>query len=104
MEVDDFIKTTEIEEEYIFGDESDIKYGSTSVVIKAYNPTDDKCYGVKAIQLSDHSYENILKEVEILKKINHPNIVKMKEAFKNDEYFFIIFEWMEGGEVSCILI
>jgi len=42
---------------------------------------------------------NILKEVQIMRGINHPSIVKLLEFFESDEHYFLILELMEGGEL-----
>ncbi|KIJ56640.1 hypothetical protein M422DRAFT_197695 [Sphaerobolus stellatus SS14] len=42
---------------------------------------------------------NILKEVQIMRQINHPAIVKLLSFFESDEYYFLILELMEGGEL-----
>ena len=39
-------------------------------------------------------------EIEILKQVDHPNIVKLLDVYENDSHFFLIMEFMSGGEVS----
>jgi len=39
------------------------------------------------------------REVKILEKINHPNIVDVIEVYDYDEAQLIVFEIMNGGEV-----
>jgi serine/threonine protein kinase len=51
-------------------------------------------------------------ELAILRKIKHPNIVKLVEEYKSDEYFYLIMEYLKGGDllesltayVLCFLI
>ena len=38
-----------------------------------------------------------LREVKSLKKLNHPNIVKLKEVIRENEELFFVFEYMEGN-------
>lgn len=40
------------------------------------------------------------REVKILEKINHPNIVDVIEVYDYDEAQLIVFEIMNGGEVK----
>ena len=40
-----------------------------------------------------------LKEIEILTKLDHPHIIKIFEYFQDEEYFYIITELCEGGEL-----
>ncbi|PCH41537.1 Pkinase-domain-containing protein [Wolfiporia cocos MD-104 SS10] len=42
---------------------------------------------------------NILKEVQIMRGINHPSIVKLLAFFESPEYYFLILELLEGGEL-----
>lgn len=32
------------------------------------------------------------REVEILKRIQHPNIVSVKEIYENDKYLYLVME------------
>ena len=36
-----------------------------------------------------------LREVQSLKKLNHPNIVKLKEVIRENDELFFVFEFME---------
>ena len=40
-----------------------------------------------------------MNEVQILKKLDHPNIVKMYQVFKDKKYFYIVTEICKGGEL-----
>ncbi|KAJ3575165.1 hypothetical protein NP233_g1269 [Leucocoprinus birnbaumii] len=42
---------------------------------------------------------NILKEVQIMRGINNPAIVKLYNFFESPEHYFLIMELMEGGEL-----
>ncbi|OJT13392.1 Serine/threonine-protein kinase srk1 [Trametes pubescens] len=42
---------------------------------------------------------NILKEVQIMRGINHPGIVKLLAFFESPEHYFLVLELMEGGEL-----
>ncbi|EIW70814.1 hypothetical protein TREMEDRAFT_43386 [Tremella mesenterica DSM 1558] len=42
---------------------------------------------------------NILKEVQIMRGIDHPGIVKLLSFFESDEHYFLVLELMEGGEL-----
>ena len=45
-------------------------------------------------------------EIDILKQVDHPNIVKLHDIYEDDKYFFLVMELMLGGEVSinCIAL
>lgn len=40
-----------------------------------------------------------MNEVEIMKYLDHPHIVKIYEYFQTDQHIFIIMELLEGGEL-----
>ena len=42
-------------------------------------------------------------EIQILQKLDHPNIVKFESIKKTKEHFFIIMEYCNGGELSKAL-
>ncbi|XP_053325621.1 serine/threonine-protein kinase Chk2 [Spea bombifrons] len=38
-------------------------------------------------------------EIEILKKLNHPCIIKIENFFDSEDFYYIVLELMEGGEL-----
>jgi hypothetical protein len=42
---------------------------------------------------------NILKEVQIMKQLDHPNIIKLIDFFESSQYYYIILELAQGGEL-----
>lgn len=38
-------------------------------------------------------------EIKIIKKIDHPNIVKFYEAFEDNKYLHLVMEFCAGGEL-----
>jgi serine/threonine protein kinase len=47
--------------------------------------------------------EYVLREVEVLKKLDHPNIVKFFVSFEEDDSYFIVFEYVDGGDLKNFL-
>lgn len=41
----------------------------------------------------------IVSELEILKKLDHPNIIKCLETFQDSKFFYIISDYCSGGEL-----
>ena len=60
----------------------------------------EKC-AVKSILKAKmiNNYKYIKREVEILKKLDNPNIVKLYCVYQDNKYFHIIMELCEGGEL-----
>ncbi|KAG0176742.1 hypothetical protein DFQ28_000066 [Apophysomyces sp. BC1034] len=42
---------------------------------------------------------SILKEVQIMRNLKHPNIVQLIEFSESDDYYFLVLELCEGGEL-----
>ena len=38
-------------------------------------------------------------ELNILKALDHPNIVRLHELYRDDKYFYFITELCQGGEL-----
>ena len=49
----------------------------------------------EVVQMQDGKYE-FLREIEILRQIDHPNIVKLLEFFIDDNFFYLILELIDG--------
>ncbi|OHS97164.1 CAMK family protein kinase [Tritrichomonas foetus] len=45
----------------------------------------------------DHAKLKIEKEINIMKEVNHPNIVTLFDVEENDECYFLIMEYLSGG-------
>ena len=50
--------------------------------------------------MTDDDRTALQNEIDILKQVDHPNIVKMHDVFEDDKYIYIVMELMQGGEVS----
>jgi calcium/calmodulin-dependent protein kinase I len=38
-------------------------------------------------------------EIEILKQVDHPNIVRLIDVFEDDRHWCLVMELMQGGEL-----
>ena len=48
--------------------------------------------------------KKIWREIEIMKKIDHKNIIKLYQVLQTDDYLFLITDYCEGGELFDYLI
>ena len=55
------------------------------------------CKQLPKIKISN--VEKIQREISILKKVDHPNIIKLYEVFEDDKYIYLIMEQCKGGEL-----
>lgn len=51
-------------------------------------------------KLTEEDKVGLQNEIDILKQVDHPNIVKLFDIYEDDKYFFLVMELMQGGEVS----
>ena len=76
--------------------------GSFSIVYEAQNRITDIMRAMKIIkkdkQNSDDDKE-IINEINILKTMDHPNIVKIFEFYSNEQSYSIIMEYCKGGKL-----
>ena len=45
-----------------------------------------------------------LEEIKIMKKIDHQNVMKIFEYYEDDKNFYLITEFMEGGELFDFIV
>lgn len=57
---------------------------------------------VKRITLEnlDEDIEQIMKEVEVLKRLKHPSIVRYLGMARDEKYLDIILEYVRGSSIS----
>lgn len=48
--------------------------------------------------------ERILREIKILKRVDHPAFVKLYEIIENAEQIYLIMEFAEGGELFDYIV
>ena len=80
---------------------SNIGQGSYGDVFLAMNIYTKEKVAIKKIYKSfdEISESEIINEIEILKKLNHPDIVKVLEYYKTDQAYYIVSEYCSGGEL-----
>ena len=76
--------------------------GSFGTVLKAKEIASGNIVAVKKINLnnSKKNYETIIKEVNVLKGLNHPNIVRYLNYIEEDMSIYIIMEFLSGGTLK----
>ncbi|GMF14244.1 unnamed protein product [Phytophthora lilii] len=72
--------------------------GAFGVVEKVEHLKTHKHYAMKTVRFESgskrHEFE---REMDILRVLHHPNIVRMLETFEDDHHFYIIMELSPGG-------
>jgi serine/threonine protein kinase len=82
--------------------------GSTCVVAEALHQQTGKSYAVKIIN-GDHNMSfklssAIEREIRILKKLDHPNIIRLIEVIHENGYIFVVMEHCEGGTLLDLIL
>ncbi|KAL1958388.1 hypothetical protein VTO42DRAFT_4489 [Malbranchea cinnamomea] len=54
---------------------------------------------VRKFEMNSKQRANILKEVQIMRQLDHPNIVKLIEFSESQQFYYIVLELCPGGEL-----
>merc|ERR1719162_1646284 len=81
--------------------------GKFSIVYMAKRLSDSTMCALKKINIFDmmvpKQREKCLKEVRLLQSLDHPNIVKLKDSFIDNNELLIIVEWAEKGDLKWLI-
>jgi MAP/microtubule affinity-regulating kinase len=71
-----------------------VKKDNSKVAIKVYDKS----------KLTDTNRQrSVRREIKLLQKMNHPNIVKIYEAFETDDNVYLVMEYVGGGSLHSYL-
>eukprot|EP00102_Acyrthosiphon_pisum_P011491 XP_008180231.1 PREDICTED: calcium/calmodulin-dependent protein kinase kinase 1 isoform X3 [Acyrthosiphon pisum] len=99
-----------------------IGQGSYGLVKLAYNELDDKHYAMKILSKKKlmkkagcfgrlnarrkgaNPLDKVYREIALLKKLDHPNVVKLVEVLEDpdEDHLYLVFELLERGEVMQV--
>ena len=77
--------------------------GTSGIVYKVRHIVEGKDYVVKVIdlgKLSQKKQAQSMKEVEILKRVNHPHIIRYYDSVIHEKSLFIMTEYASGGDLQ----
>ena len=87
--------------DYILFDQ--IGMGTFSKVTRAFHLITEQTVAVKILdkeKIEDEiDIERIIREIEILKSIHHPNIAQMYETYSTIHNFYLMMEYVAGGDL-----
>ena len=88
-----------LKSKYILGEK--IGCGSFGKVYIGKRIVDDKLFAIKSINKSNlcKVYRNVrclMKEIQIMRFLNHPNIVKLHEVYETNIHIHLVMEYIEG--------
>lgn len=87
--------------------------GTTSTCYRCERRADGAAFACKVIDkrrlaLSTRQRHDIAfqlrREVDVLRRVDHPNIARLEEAFESDAYLILIMELLDGGELFDAIV
>jgi serine/threonine protein kinase len=95
-------KNGRIEDDYQFI--KNLGEGGYGKVIKASHKKTGMIRAIKFIPKNNLKFgytdEDIFREIEILRNLQHPNIIKLYEFYSDNEYFYLVDEFCSEGDLS----
>lgn len=75
--------------------------GKFGTVREAYHVDfSDQSVAIKTIKLSNVTDpESLLQEIKALREVDHPNIVKILETYRDEQHLHIVMEQCKGQEL-----
>uniref|UniRef100_A0A7S2SL15 Calcium-dependent protein kinase 1 n=1 Tax=Mucochytrium quahogii TaxID=96639 RepID=A0A7S2SL15_9STRA len=94
----DSMHVRNIKDEYVLGKK--LGEGSYGKVRLATHKQTGRTVAVKSVLKKNmRRLHTLRREIEIMKQIEHPNIIKMYDVFEDDAFLFIVMELCSGGEL-----
>ena len=92
----------DLEEDYVIIKE--IGKGNYATVYLAYDLHDNSQCAVKSISKeiigkSSRGVFSIIYEIEIMRKVDHPVIIKLYKVYESEEYIHLVIEYLRGGSL-----
>ncbi|CAM6114867.1 unnamed protein product [Calypogeia fissa] len=97
-------KSKTLNDKYLLGDE--IGKGAYGRVYKGLDLENGDFVAIKQVSLENIPPEDlasIMQEIDLLKNLNHKNIVKYQGSFKTKSHLYIILEYVENGSLANII-
>jgi calcium/calmodulin-dependent protein kinase I len=96
----DSVNNESIDKYYELGKE--IGRGGFSIVYEGTHKVTKEKYAVKCIKktmVEGDDIKLLKREIHIMKKVNHPNVLKLYEVFEDEEEFYLVMELVTGKEL-----
>jgi len=87
--------------------------GTTSTCYKCVRRSDGRRFACKIIEkrrLAPSARKRmevaaqLRREVDVLRRVDHPHIAKLEEAFEDDNFLILVMELLEGGELFDAIV
>ena len=93
---------TDLREKYAIGHL--IGMGNFAKVHTCRSKLDQQTYALKStekalIRKNKRNSTSIVSEIEILRRLSHPHVIRLVEVFESDKYIHLVLEYLQGGEL-----
>lgn len=87
---------------------NEIGHGGMSTVYLALNERANKTWAIKEVRKDGQADKAVLgqslaSEIEMLKTLNHPNIVNIVDVIEKGDSFIIVMEYIEGRDLLSVI-
>ena len=81
------------------------RFGKVFLTVKDINPVllSTKVIDISKIKNDKKTLEYLKREKEIMKELDHPNIIKLNNFIEFNDHYFFIMEYCNGGTLSDLL-
>eukprot|EP01017_Pseudomicrothorax_dubius_P006739 TRINITY_DN11984_c0_g2_i1.p1 TRINITY_DN11984_c0_g2~~TRINITY_DN11984_c0_g2_i1.p1 ORF type:complete len:475 (+),score=68.46 TRINITY_DN11984_c0_g2_i1:61-1485(+) len=97
-------KTTKIQLDYEFDARAKIGTGAFATVYKALHKQTGEYRAIKVVEKRMiRMQERFIREIEVMKSLDHPNIVRLYETYEDERSIYNVLEYCGGGELFDLL-
>lgn len=104
------IRKRSVHPEEVYEKIKDLGEGAFGSVIQARHKSTNEIRAIKMIEkkhlketIQGSSTNDIENEINILKELDHPNIIKVYEFFEYDDYYYIVSEYIGDGDLFTLI-
>eukprot|EP00731_Ephydatia_muelleri_P029820 Em0021g343a len=95
---------SDVEKRYTLGNM--LGQGTFGTVLEATNKCSGQQYAMKIVNKDkpgSSAIQFLLREVEVLKRVSHPHIIKLEEVLDTPKKMYLVMELCQGGELNDML-
>ena len=82
--------------------------GTFGKVKSAYQISTGQIVSIKILNKNrikgKENIERIIKEIKILKSLNHPNLIKLYQIIEDNQHYYLVTEYANGGELFDLIV
>src|SRR5664279_1044067 len=83
--------------------EAVIGLGGTGTVFRCFDKERGVHVAVKAIPHDATLRRRAQREVEVARRLDHPNVVRLLDSARDDDYIYVVSELVDGGDLGASL-